>query len=77
MFGKDCIHCGKPPIKDGNEEYDACLGKLAGGVMNACCGHGGHAEGAYVQFSDGNTIHGQDALIVIEILKKLSPIIKI
>ena len=37
--------------------------------MNACCGHG-EVEKAYVQFLGGFSIHGADAVVVLEILKK-------
>lgn len=53
-----CVHCKKPPILDPNKEYevyDACLGKLPGNIMNACCGHG-RDEQAYIQFTDTDTI---------------------
>ena len=62
---RPCKHCCKHYTKDG---HDACLGTLIG-VMNACCGHGVVNE-AYVQFLDGSAIHGEDATIVLEVLKK-------
>jgi hypothetical protein len=39
--------------------------------MNACCGHGVVDE-AYVQFLDGASVHGRDALTIIDILKKIA-----
>jgi hypothetical protein len=39
--------------------------------MNACCGHG-DIEDAYVQFLDGFSISGEDAIIILEVLKKIS-----
>lgn len=62
-----CGNCGKLSTQEG---HDACLGTLIG-VMNACCGHGVESE-AYVQFLDGECIHGEDAVIIIELLKKYS-----
>lgn len=65
-----CIICKKDPIKDGDEIYDGCMGKLPDPkVMSACCGHG-RVGSAYVQFDhanfkedkNGNRIAGQEAL---------------
>ena len=66
----ECGICGNKPIKDGCEAYDACLGKLIG-LMNACCGHGDYRD-AYIQFLDGESIHGNDAITMINVLKKYS-----
>lgn len=65
---RPCGNCGKYSIKDGHEEYDACLGKLPD-LMNACCGHGTDNE-AYVQYWDGKVISGVDAIMTINELKK-------
>lgn len=65
--GERCEHCKKVYGKEG---HDACLGTLMG-VMNACCGHG-DVKGAYIQFLDGNTIYGEDAIVVQNVLKKYS-----
>ncbi len=54
-----CNHCSLPNTLEG---HDGCIGTLLG-VMNACCGHGRSAE-AYVQYHDGRTIRGEDALKV-------------
>ncbi len=54
---RDCGHCKRPNRPDG---HDACIGELPD-VMNACCGHGRPDE-AYVQFTDGRRIAGDDAL---------------
>lgn len=62
-----CGHCGLARTPEG---HDGCLGTLPG-VMNACCGHGGNAEGTYVQFPDGSCVRDDDALAVIEWLKEL------
>lgn len=62
---RSCGNCNKPYTEDG---HDACLGKL-NGIMNACCGHG-EPEEAYVQFLDGFCIRGEDAKMILEILKK-------
>ena len=55
-----CAHCKLLPIKDGYEVYDGCLGKLEGDLINACCGHG-RVEIAYIQYSDGNCIRGEES----------------
>ena len=50
---RPCNHCGKLNLIDGDESYDACLGKLPG-VEQACCGHG-QQEG-YLKFENGVTL---------------------
>ena len=60
--------CGRCNEHNTPEDHDACLGTLKG-IMNACCGHGVASE-AYVQFLDGFSIRGKDAVDVLEILKK-------
>lgn len=60
--------CGRCNKLGTNEGHDACLGTLIG-LMNACCGHGDDKE-AYVQFLDGESIRGDDAVTIIDILKK-------
>ena len=60
-----CGNCGNPETEEG---HDACLGTLPG-LMNACCGHGLKNE-AYIQLMDSTSIHGIDALLMINILKK-------
>lgn len=62
---RPCGNCGKPYTQEG---HDACLGILKG-VMNACCGHG-DTDSAYVQFLDGFVISGDDAIKILDILKK-------
>lgn len=62
---RPCGHCDKHNTP---EDHDACLGELKG-IMNACCGHGVVKE-AYVQFLDGFSIHGEDAVIILDVLKK-------
>jgi hypothetical protein len=62
---RPCGKCGEYATEEG---HDACLGTLHG-VMNACCGHG-DIEDAYVQFLDGFSISGEDAIIILEVLKK-------
>ena len=62
---RPCGKCGKQYTKEG---HDACLGTLPG-VMNACCGHGDNRD-AYVQFMDEFSIHGEDAIAILEVLKK-------
>jgi hypothetical protein len=68
---RPCGHCGKYNTIEG---HDGCLGTLSG-VMNACCGHGQEND-AYVQFLDGFSIHGKDAVTVMQILKKHSKRVK-
>jgi len=62
---RPCGHCNKHNTP---EDHDVCLGELKS-IMNACCGHGVARE-AYVQFLDGFSIHGEDAVIILDILKK-------
>src|SRR5690625_1901227 len=62
---RPCGHCGEHNTKEG---HDRCLGTLPG-VMNACCGHGQTNE-AYVQLLDGFSVHGKDAMKIMNILKK-------
>lgn len=62
---RPCGDCNEYSTLEG---HDACLGELKG-IMNACCGHGIVNE-AYVQFLDGFSIHREDAVIVLNILKK-------
>ena len=57
---KNCGHCGKDRTPEG---HDGCLGTLPG-VMNACCGHGGNAEGAYIQYWDGSCLRDDAAMAV-------------
>jgi hypothetical protein len=44
--------CGQCHIDRTPEGHDGCLGTLPGNIMNACCGHKGHAEGAYIQYGE-------------------------
>jgi len=60
-----CGHCKELPTEEG---HDGCLGTLKG-IKNTCCGHGVVKE-AYVQFLDGFSIHGEDAVVIQNILKK-------
>lgn len=60
-----CKRCKKENRMD---DHDPCLGKLPH-VMNACCGHGVKSF-AYVQFIDKSSIHGKEAIEIIEILKE-------
>lgn len=59
-----CPRCFELPTKEG---HDSCLGTL-NHVMNACCGHGKDGE-AYVQFLDGSCVRGDDARIIINVLR--------
>ena len=61
---RPCGYCGKENTPEG---HDGCLGTLPG-VMNACCGHG-EQEDAYVQFLDGKSIHGKNALQIMGLIK--------
>lgn len=62
---RPCKYCGKYSTEEGN---DGCLGTLIG-VMNACCGHGIEKD-AYIQFLDGESINGKDAIGIMNILKE-------
>jgi hypothetical protein len=57
------LPCARCKCERTLEGHDACLGILEG-VVNACCGHGNNAE-AYIQYPDGSTIHGENALIIM------------
>jgi len=62
-------HCGHCGLHDTQEGHDGCLGTLPG-IMNACCGHGGKHEGAYIQFWDKTCIRHDDAIKIMDVLKK-------
>ena len=63
---RPCGYCMKFNTKEG---YDACLGALPKEkVMNACCGHG-EANKAYVQYWDGNSVQGIQAVHKQKLLK--------
>lgn len=62
---RKCTHCQQFPLENG---HDACLGTLIG-VKNACCGHGNFKH-AYIQFLDGECLYGEEAIIVLEVLRK-------
>lgn len=57
---RECGECGRSNTKQG---HDGCLGELTG-VMNACCGHGVISE-SYIQFTNGKTVYGRLANIII------------
>ena len=57
--------CGKCGQHNTPEGHDACLGVIAGPVMNACCGHG-VTESAYIQFNDGTDIRGDAVFEYLE-----------
>jgi hypothetical protein len=63
-INRSCGYCGKPNTE---EDHDFCISNLPG-VMNACCGHGNNNE-AYIQFPDRSSIHGVDAVKIINQLK--------
>lgn len=65
---RPCGHCGLANTPEG---HDGCLGTLPG-VMNACCGHGA-TEDAYIQFPDGTSIHGEEAVCRTHELGRRSP----
>lgn len=54
---RPCGYCGLANTAEG---HDGCLGILPD-VMNACCGHG-EDNSAYVQFKDGESVHGEEAV---------------
>ena len=61
---RKCGHCEL----ESSGDYDECIGFVIG-VRNACCGHG-EVKDAYVQFLDGETVHGEDASVILNVLKK-------
>ena len=63
--GRPCGNCNE---QNTIEDHDACLGTLPG-LMNACCGHGEVNE-VYIQLLDGVSIYGEDATLILNILKK-------
>jgi hypothetical protein len=67
---KPCKHCQEYKTFEG---HDGCLGELPF-LMNACCGHGGTHEGAYVQFKNGKCLRGTLAKIIQNILKLIRDI---
>lgn len=64
-MNRPCGHCD---LYNTPEDHDGCLGTLPD-VINACCGHGLSNE-AYVQFSNKDTIRGNEALSWIEKVKR-------
>ncbi len=54
---RPCGYCGKHNTID---EHDGCLGVLPN-VANACCGHGQEKD-AYLQFNDGSSVFGKEAI---------------
>jgi hypothetical protein len=64
---RECGNCGLEQTKEG---HDACLGELPH-LMNACCGHGNNKD-AYIQLMNGSSIHGEDAILLIEIFKQFN-----
>lgn len=54
---RPCGECGEIATAEG---HDPCL-KTLPNVRNACCGHG-KVDAAYVQFRNGYTLHGEDAI---------------
>ena len=64
-LGRPCGECNLYPTKEG---HDGCFHGSLPGVMAACCGHGD--TDAYVMFLDHTRIGGEDALKIMDILKK-------
>lgn len=62
---RPCGHCGLANTAEG---HDGCLGTLPN-VMNACCGHGDVAD-AYVQYSRGMAVYGEEAVKIQNKLRK-------
>lgn len=54
---RPCGHCGKVNTVEG---YDGCIGTVPR-AQKACCGHG-QSESAYIQWDDGHTLRGYDAI---------------
>lgn len=57
---RPCGYCGRHNTADG---HDGCLGVLPK-VINACCGHG-QEDDAYVQFNDGSSVYGKEAINIV------------
>lgn len=54
-----CAHCLLPPTPEG---HDGCLGALQDPyIQNACCGHNDSSY-AYIQYTDGSDIRGEEAI---------------
>ena len=65
---RPCKECG---LKWNSDGHAPCIRNLKGGVINACCGHG-QVEEAYIMFSEGEILSGQEALDKIKELKQES-----
>ena len=63
-INRPCGHC---KLYNTPQGHDGCLGTLSN-VMNACCGHG-IVKDAYVQYMDGNCVHGEEAIRIQKSLK--------
>lgn len=63
---RQCGACRGPNRPDG---HDACLGKLPGAIIGACCGHG-MASDAYIQLRSGLYISGEAVAIFARGLSK-------
>ncbi len=61
---RECGHC---PHKITASGHDGCLGTLSG-VRNACCGHG-NTEEAYIQYPDGRSLSGSEAVKAMDLLR--------
>ena len=56
----DEMPCGYCGLLNTIEGYDGCIKRVAN-ATNACCGHG-ITNDAYIQFSDGSCIRGDEAI---------------
>jgi hypothetical protein len=65
---RSCGHCGLDNTPEG---YDGCLSTGIPGAVNACCGHGQDRD-AYIQFSNGDEIRGQEAIRFIRQINKVA-----
>jgi len=60
--------CGECGLYRGDNDHDPCISDLPK-VLNACCGHG-DTEDAYVMMEDRECFYGEDAVKIINNLKK-------
>ncbi len=60
-----CKHCNLQTTLEG---HDGCLGTIHSSIWNACCGHG-KRDIAYIQFSNGACVRGENAITLMKFLK--------
>lgn len=60
--------CGYCQLANRSDGHDACLGRLRGGVVGACCGHG-EVQSAYVLFPRRIRLGGRIARLAQWVLR--------